>query len=219
MKFIATREVLDLGLKVIGITITNLDNKTKTKEFINFKNKAYKALEEKYTNFDIETDLILRGFNELHKKVGIKRKKNTPVCETILKKFLKGEDIYAQNKLTELCNIVMLDSRLSIGMYDMDKIDGNVVLQKANSNLKISVNGEDRLINPGEYIYNDDKEVIYRLEVNQNSKTFVSEETQNIFITVEGNEATSAEYLMEVTSEIIDLVTSYCGGQAQIIYK
>ena len=28
-----------------------------------------------------------------------------------------------------------------------------------------------------------------------------------------------AEYIMEVASEIIDLITTYCGGKAQIIYK
>ena len=91
MNFKVEREVLDLGLKVIGISITDLDNKIKTKEFLKFKDKAYKALKEKYNNFEIETDLILRGFNELHKKIGVKRKKNTPISESLLKNFLKDE--------------------------------------------------------------------------------------------------------------------------------
>ena len=219
MKFIVTREVLDLGLKVIAITITNLDNHIQTKEFLKFKSKAYKALKDKYKNFDIETDLILRGFNKLHKKVGLKRRKNTPISESLLKQFLRG-DMIKQNKLMELYNIVTLDSRLSIGMYDMDKLKGNVTLKLASTNLTyISQDGEEKTVNPGEYIYTDTKDIISRLEVNQNQKTMVSENTKNIFITIEGNEATSAEYLMEVASEAIDLITSYCGGSDQIIYK
>ena len=218
MNFKVEREVLNLGLKVIGISITGLDNKIKTKEFLKFKDKAYKTLKEKYNNFDIETDLILRGFNELHKKIGIKRRKNTPISENLLKNFLKDETLPLANKLIELCNIVILDSRLSIAIYDMDKIDGSVTLKQAPSNISYNFS-EERTINQGEYIYTDNKDILYRLEVNQNPKTIVSEYTTNIFITIEGNEATSAEYIMEVASEIIDLITSYCGGNAKIIYK
>ncbi len=218
MNFKVEREVLNLGLKVIGISITGLDNKIKTKEFLKFKDKAYKALKEKYNNFEIETDLILRGFNELHKKIGVKRKKNTPISESLLKNFLKDEILPPSNKLIELCNIVILDSRLSIAIYDMDKIDGLVTLKQASTNISYNFS-EERTINQGEYIYTDSKDILYRLEVNQNPKTIVNEDTTNIFATVEGNEATSAEYIMEVTSEIIDLITTYCGGNAKIIYK
>ena len=216
MNFKVEREVLDLGLKVIGISITDLDNKIK--DFLKFKDKAYKALKEKYNNFEIETDLILRGFNELHKKIGVKRKKNTPISESLLKNFLKDEILPPSNKLIELCNIVILDSRLSIAIYDMDKIDGLVTLKQASTNISYNFS-EKRTINQGEYIYTDSKDILYRLEVNQNPKTIVNEDTTNIFVTVEGNEATSAEYIMEVASEIIDLITTYCGGNAKIIYK
>ena len=218
MNFKVEREVLNLGLKVIGISITDLDNKIKTKDFLKFKDKAYKALKEKYNNFEIETDLILRGFNELHKKIGVKRKKNTPISESLLKNFLKDEILSPSNKLIELCNIVILDSRLSIAIYDMDKIDGLVTLKQASTNISYNFS-EKRTINQGEYIYTDSKDILYRLEVNQNPKTIVNEDTTNIFVTVEGNEATSAEYIMEVASEIIDLITTYCGGNAKIIYK
>ena len=218
MNFKVEREVLDLGLKVVGISITNLDNKNKSKKFLKFKDKAYNALKEKYNNFEIETDLILKGFNELHKKIGLKRKKNTAISESLLKKFLKDETLPSSNKLIELCNIVILDSRLSVGMHDMDKINGGVTLKQASSDISYNFL-EERTINKGQYIYIDNNDVLYRLEVNQNPKTIVSEKTTNIFITIEGNEATSAEYIMEVASEIIDLITSYCGGTASIIYK
>lgn len=218
MNFKVEREVLDLGLKVVGISITDLDNKNKSKKFLKFKDKAYNALKEKYNNFEIETDLILKGFNELHKKIGLKRKKNTAISESLLKKFLKDGTLPSSNKLIELCNIVILDSRLSVGMHDMDKINGGVTLKQASSDISYNFL-EERTINKGQYIYIDNKDILYRLEVNQNPKTIVSENTTNIFITIEGNEATSAEYIMEVASEIIDLITSYCGGTASIIYK
>lgn len=220
MKFTVERDVLDLGLKVVGITITNIDNKIKTTNFLKFKDKAYKALKQKYKNFDIETDLILKGYHELHKKINIKRRKNTPISENILKKFLKEEKLSDTNKLTTLYNIVTLDSRLSIGMHDMNKISGNVDLKIVGGTEKyVSSTGEIKTLNQSQYVYIDKKDIIYKLEVSQNPKTIVDENTNNIFITIQGNEATSAEYLMEVASEIIDLINTYCNGDAQIIYK
>ena len=220
MKFKVTRDVLNLGLKIIGITITNLDNKTETADYLKFKDKAYEALKQKYQGFDIETDLILKGFNELHKKVGIKRRKNIPVSESILKRFLKEGKVSVQGKLNNLYNIITLDSRLSIGMHDIDKINGNVTLNIAKQNQPyIPIEGEEKIINKGEYVYTDSKDIIYKLEVKQSKKTVISENTKNVFITIEGNEATSAEYLLEVAGEVIDLITTYCGGTAQIIYK
>ena len=219
MKFTVKREVLDLGLKVVGLTIQNIDNQKVTKKFINFKEKAYEELKEKYQNFDIETDLILRGFNKLHRKIGIKRRKNTPVNENILKRFLKDEQLNTNSKLNDIYNIVTLDSRLPISLHDIDKIDGNVTLKITKAILTYTYEGEEKTTNQGEYIYTDNKSLIYRLETEQSQKTLIDENTKNIFVTIEGNEDTSAEYLMEVTEEIIYLITSYCGGTAQIIYK
>ncbi len=220
MQFIVKREVLDLGLKTLGIVITDIDNKTKSEDFLNFKTKANEALKEKYKNFDIETDFILKGFNELHKKIGIKRRKNTPIGESILKQFLKNDKLLEKSKLMDLYNIVTLDSRLSIAIYDIDKIEGDVTLKILEKNQTfLSVDNEERIANKGEYVYSDNKNIIYRLEVEQSNKAIITENTKNTFITIEGNEATSNEYLMEVASEIIELITRYCGGDADIIYK
>ena len=219
MKFIVKREALDLGLKVVGIIIKNINNSQMNKEILIFKEKAYKELKEKYKNFNIETDLILRGFNEIHKKIDIKRRKNIPINEYIIKRFLKSEPLEEGNCLIELYNIITLDSRLFIAIHDLDKIKGDVTLEITNNKKYVTVKNEIKTINQDEYVYMDAQDVIYRLDVDQSQKTLFTDNTKNIFITLEGNEATSAEYLMEVASEIIDLITTYCGGTAQIIYK
>ena len=219
MKFIVKREALDLGLKVVGIIIKNMNNSQMNKDILIFKEKAYKELKEKYKNFNIETDLILRGFNEIHKKIDIKRRKNIPINEYIIKRFLKSEPLEEGNCLIELYNIITLDSRLFIAIHDLDKIKGDVTLEITNNKKYVTVKNEIKTINQDEYVYMDAQDVIYRLDVDQSQKTLFTDNTKNIFITLEGNEATSAEYLMEVASEIIDLITTYCGGTAQIIYK
>ena len=220
MKFKVEREVLDLGLKIICITIDNVDTNVKTEKFLKFKKNAYKALTKKYNNFDIETDLIFRGFNKLHKKINIKRKRNTPINELILKKFLKDNQLPSENKLIDLYNIVVLDSRLPIFIYDKNKITGDIHLCITKTQEPyITASGDQKVTAIGEYIYKDQNQIIQKLETDQNPNTTITNDTQNILIIIEGNEDTSAEYLIEVASEIIDLITTYCGGNANIIYQ
>ncbi len=220
MKFKVEREVLDLGLKIICITIDNVDTNVKTEKFLKFKENAYKALTKKYNNFDIETDLIFRGFNKLHKKINIKRKRNTSINELILKKFLKDNQLPSENKLIDLYNIVVLDSRLPIFIYDKNKITGDIHLCITKTQEPyITASGDQKVTAIGEYIYKDQNQIIQKLETDQNPNTTITNDTQNILIIIEGNEDTSAEYLIEVASEIIDLITTYCGGNANIIYQ
>ena len=80
-------------------------------------------------------------------------------------------------------------------------------------------NNEEKNVNIGEYIYKDEIQVIQRLEIDQNKNTIVDENTKNILIIIEGNEDTSTEYLLDVASEIIDLINTYCNGIAKIIYN
>ena len=56
-----------------------------------------------------------------------------------------------------------------------------------------------------------------RLEIRQVLKTLVSEETTNIFYIVQGNSATSDEYLRKGAQQIIDLTTKFCGGKGRIV--
>lgn len=220
MNFKASRDTLDLGLKIIAITIDNIDIFKNNKKFIEFKKNAYEALKKKYQNFDIETDLILKGIHNIHKKIGIKRHKNTPINEQILKKFLKNEKFNTENKLMHLYYIVILDSRLPIFIYDKDKIGNNIILKLAENGEKyISKTGEEKKLIKGEYIYKSENEIIQKLETEQNPKTLITKNTKNILIIIEGSEATSFEYLMEVASEIIDLINTYCLGTAKIIYN
>jgi DNA/RNA-binding domain of Phe-tRNA-synthetase-like protein len=54
-------------------------------------------------------------------------------------------------------------------------------------------------------------------KIRQVLKTLVTEETKNIFYIVQGNAATSEEYLREGAQQIIDLTTKFCGGRGRIV--
>lgn len=176
---------------------------------------------KKYDGINAKQEAIVQGFYTLHDKVGVRRRKNPPASETLIKLLQKRKDLPSINKLVDIYNIISTDTELALGAHDMDKIDGNVTLRLQDGTERFVPLGYDepQPVKVGEYSYIDDSnEIICHLEIRQVTKTLVDEMSKNIYFIVQGNEVTSYAFLNETAQKIIDRVTQFCGGQGQIIY-
>lgn len=218
MKFKVQRQVLEKGVKVLFVVIENVDNKTISEEYIMYRNHKVKELYEKYKDFNVKEDKILEGYHLLHDYIHVKRRKNVPASENLIRMLIKRKNIGSINKIIDLYNLISIDSAL--GAHDMDQTEGNVTLRftdgsenyqplQSDQNVKIALN---------EYAYIDDSNtVLCRLEIRQVKKTLVNEDTRNVWYIVQGNEFTDDSQLMEVASQIIEITTAYCSGTGKII--
>lgn len=220
MKFRVAKDVLDAGVKILFVVIKGVDNKTPSDEFNQFREEKIKELADRYKDLDVHQDPILEGFNILHDKTGVRRRKNIPASENLIKLLRKHGGMNPINKAVDIYNIVSMDTKLALGAHDIDKVDGNVTLKFTDGTERFQPLGVDAPIPiaPHEYSYIDDSnEVLCRLEIRQVLKTLVTEETTNIFYIVQGNEATTDDYLRNGAQQIIDITTKYCGGEGKII--
>ncbi|MBQ8912918.1 MAG: hypothetical protein IJ054_02610 [Lachnospiraceae bacterium] len=219
MEFFVEKAVLESGVKIIFPEVTGIDNTLKSEEWQEYRNNKIKELIERYEGIDVHSDAILEGFNILHDNVGVKRRKNIPASENLIKLLNKNHDLFYINQAVDIYNIISLDSKLALGAHDIDNVEGNVTLRFTDGSEKFIPLGQSEPIKvaPHEYCYCDDSnEVLCRLEIRQVNKTAVNENTRNIFYIVQGNEATSDEYLEKIAQEIIDTTTKYCGGIGKI---
>ena len=220
MEFFVEQAVLDSGVKIIFAVIEGLDNHGENDEWSEYRAQKIKELCERYEGIDVHADAILEGFNILHDKVGVKRRKNIPASENLIKLLLKNRDMFFINKVVDIYNFISLDSKLALGAHNMDNVSGNVTLRFTDGTEKYVPLGQEEPVpvNPHEYCYCDDfNEVLCRLEIRQVNKTKVDESAQNVFYIVEGNAATPNELLQKTAQEIIDTTVKYCGGEGRII--
>ena len=76
MEYRIAQDVAEIGVKVIFATISGVDNTSRSQEW-NIDRKARLAsLCRCYENLDIHEDSILEGYNVLHDKAGVKRRRN-----------------------------------------------------------------------------------------------------------------------------------------------
>lgn len=220
MEFKVEKAVLDAGVKIVFVVIQGLDNSKESYEWHAHREILLNDLLERYKDIDVHQDPILEGFNLLHDHSGVKRRKNIPASENLIKLLQKHGSLTYINKVVDIYNLISLDSKLALGAHNIDRVSGNVTLRFTDGTERFVPLGQTEpvAINPHEYSYIDDSnEVLCRLEIRQVQKTLVDETARNVFYIVQGNDATSDELLHQTAQKIIDLTTQYCGGVGEII--
>jgi len=65
----------------------------------------------------------------MYKRVGIDPTKRRPSSEALLRRVRRGEPLPRINSMVDVCNWCSLEFQLPYGLYDADRIDGDVVLR------------------------------------------------------------------------------------------
>ena len=220
MDFFVERAVLDAGVKIVFAAVHGLDNHGEDPEWAAYRDKRLEELFEEYAELDVHADPILEGFNLLHDKTGVKRRKNIPASENLIKLLRKNHGMFYINRAVDIYNLISLESRLALGAHDIDRVEGNVTLRFTDGSERFVPIGQTEPVPvaPHEYCYCDDaNEVLCRLEIRQVEKTKVDEAAQNVFYIVQGNEATPDALLYNTAQRIVELTVKYCGGSGKII--
>lgn len=221
MEFIMSQAVRDLDINFISVVIKGVKNKQTTPEFDIERKARISKLLANLDDSTIDSDPILIGYRDLHKKVGVPRRKNTPASENLIKLLLKNQDLFSVNIVVDLYNIISMESRVALGAHDLKNVSGNINLRMSDGSEKFIPLGqiEPKQVKADEYIYVDDSnEIICRLEIRQVEKTKVTLESEDIWFLIQGNASVSHEHLLNTANKIMDDVTRFCGGEAKITF-
>ena len=221
MEFFVQQAVLDAGVKIIFPVIRGMDNTVESDEWKAYRTRKLHELYAQYAELDVHADPVLEGFNILHDDTGVKRRKNIPASENLIKLLKKGQgEMFYINTAVDIYNLLSLESKLALGAHNIDKVDGNVTLRFTDGTERFVPLGQTEPVPvaPHEYCYCDDSnEVLCRLEIRQVNKTAVDETAKNVFYIVQGNKATPDELLWDTARKLIADTEKYCGGSGEIV--
>ena len=127
-------EVLDLRVKIKGVRIHDIDNTVYSSALDDYIDVHVKRLLENNSLESLKKNQVIQGFYELHKEVGIPKRKNLPASENLLKNLLKKQKFHKINPLVDLYNLISMDTKLALGAHDLDKTEGNITLRLTQGN-------------------------------------------------------------------------------------
>ena len=215
-QFKIQQEVLDLGVKIKGVRIHGINNTVYYSSLNDYIDVHVKRLLENNTLDTLKENRIIQGFYDLHKEVGIPKRKNLPASENLLKK----QEFHKINPLVDIYNLISMDTKLALGAHDLAKTEGNISLKLTTGSENYMPLGseEAKVVKAGIYSYIDDaNDIICFSEIRQVDKTKVTNESEDIFFIVQGNKVTSNKYVEDVAKELITVVTYYLGGVGEIL--
>jgi DNA/RNA-binding domain of Phe-tRNA-synthetase-like protein len=215
INFLVDQKVLDLGVKVKTALITGVRN-SPNPDVDNFIAEELKKISVP----NIDNDLFLQGFRELHEKVGRSNRDYVSSPESLINFFTKKGRLPNISPVVNLYNLISLKSHLALGAHDTSKTNGNVTLKITDGSENFIPLGktEKENIFPGEYAYVDEQNnVICRLEVIQCDATKITTETKDVFLITQGNAGTDQNYIDKTARETCELITKFCGGTYQLL--
>jgi DNA/RNA-binding domain of Phe-tRNA-synthetase-like protein len=72
---------------------------------------------------------VMAAVRTMYKRVGIDPTKTRPSSEALLRRVRRGDELPAINSLVDIINWCSLETQLPYGLYDLDRIQGAVVLR------------------------------------------------------------------------------------------
>lgn len=219
MRYQIEKAVADIGVKVVFGSVEGVNNAGRNPEWETEHKVRLENLKKCWEGLDIHGDAVLEGYHILHDKSGVKRRKNIPSSENLIRMLLKHGDMTFINQVVDIYNVISMESRLCVAAHNLDKINRNLTVRFSDGTEKYIPLGQVEPVpmTPHEYCYCDDSnEVLCRLEIRQVNKTKADENVRNVLYIIEGNDATEGSFLSEVMQEIIDTTVRYCGGNGKV---
>jgi DNA/RNA-binding domain of Phe-tRNA-synthetase-like protein len=145
----------------------------------------------------------------MYKRVGIDPTKRRPSSEALLRRVRKGEPLPRINSMVDVCNWCSLEFQLPYGLYDADRIEGDVVLRLGREGESYAGIRKDE-VHVGGRITLADLVGPFGNPTSDSARTMVTTATRRALVVVFAPievEARRVEHVLAVTAERMQMFT------------
>ena len=182
-----------------------------------------KNLVEEIQNLDpecLKDSKEIVSYRKLYKEMGIDWHSRRPSPEALLRRVMQKKGLYTINTCVDAANVVVLNNKVSVGVFDLDKVKSPTHLRFGKQGDQILLHGNENPTAIGEkeltYV---DAAGPYNLDFNyrDTQRTAVSEGTKNLLINVDGVFDIDRKLVETTLQELVEIIREYCGGEVELI--
>ncbi len=153
----------------------------------------------------------VQAARQLFRAIGVDPTRRRPSSEALLQRALKGKELYAVNSLVDVGNWCSLDFLLPIGIYDAEKIQGNVTIRTGTpADTYLALN--NRTINLHNRYVLADENGAFGSPMTDSQRTAVDLNTHAAALVLYAPENYDLDKLKEQTERFAQRVLDLCGG-------
>lgn len=148
----------------------------------------------------------IHATREAYKQLGKDPNRYRPSAEALCRRIIKGQELYQINTLVDLINLVSLKTGYSIGGFNLDRIEGDLILDVGEANERFEAIGRGLLNIEGLPVYRDDRGGI-GTPTSDEERTKITTDTAHLLMII--NAYSGEEGLQEATEYSINLLKRY----------
>ena len=165
-----------------------------------------KVISANYTLEDINKRPEIKATRNAYKKLGKDPNRYRPSAEALCRRIVRNIPVYKVNTLVDIINLVSIRSGFSIGGFDSDKINGDIVLGIGTDKDKFEAIGRGTLNVEGLPLYKDETGGI-GTPTSDHERTKLSADTTKLLMIINGYSGN--EGLRGATNHAIQLLGKY----------
>ncbi|MBF6627218.1 MAG: hypothetical protein ITG04_01750 [Proteiniphilum sp.] len=163
-----------------------------------------------YRMEEIKLRPAIHATRKSYKNLGKDPNRYRPSAEALCRRILKGQELYQINTLVDLINLVSLKTGYSIGGFDLDKIEGDLILGVGEADERFEAIGRGVLNIEGLPVYRDDRGGI-GTPTSDEERTKITTGTTHLLMII--NAYSGEEGLQEAVEYSVDLLNMHADAK------
>jgi DNA/RNA-binding domain of Phe-tRNA-synthetase-like protein len=156
---------------------------------------------------------VAGGVRRMFKAAGIDPSRYRPSGEALVRRILKGQDLYHINCIVDINNICSIESLFPLGAYDYKYINGDVSIRLGTSDE--IYHGIGREINIAGKLVSADSEGAFGSPIADSDRTKITEDTRDVLVLLYAPKSTDDSDVRQTIDRFADLAREYAGAQTR----
>lgn len=220
MRCSIAEKIFDEFSPIIGVVVAEeITNADASKEVRTLLEEEERAIRRTFAGENaLPGHPSIQAWRRVYKKFGSDPHRYRSSVEALLRRVLKGDSLPSVNTLVDLYNFISIKHILPVGGEDMDSLNGDLSLCRAQGNERfVRLGGtKDEPPEPGEVVYKDTAgAVCRRWNWREADRTKLTAQTRNAVIVIDGLAEIGKDAVEKATEELAALLTVHCGGRVR----
>jgi DNA/RNA-binding domain of Phe-tRNA-synthetase-like protein len=208
------------GLKLGLLEVKNAEIKKKSTLVDKQYNQLEVFIKNKFADNPPSSDVVVSSVRRMYRKIGWEPTKYRPSSEAMIRRFLKDKGLYHINNFVDLGNVASTKYHLPMGLYDLDKIDGDNIIDVGGEEESYQGISKELIHATGKMIVRDESG-IFGNPTADSKRTCLSEKTKNVLAIFFTPSEIDINYLNDTLKFLENLYLNECSkalSNIKIIY-
>ncbi|ACP38229.1 B3/B4 domain-containing protein [Saccharolobus islandicus] len=209
-------DVIKLGVFVAMAEVSNVDARVSQQAL----DDMIKNVEEKYRSQDpeyLKNDSVVRAYRDFYWRIGIDPTKTRPSGEALRRRLARGNRFPRINIVVDIGNIVSVETLVPIGLYDREKVMGDLhlVMSKGSEEF-LGLGKKTEKLDKGIPILVDDEGKVLHIYPHRDSiLTSITPDVKNVIIVGAGVPNIDENLVKYAVDRVADLLEKICKGKRE----